>query len=510
MTFKPHRLPTGVQPAGAGSCPADAVAAFLELMPGTVLTYRSAAQHFLLWLKRRRVPIANVDAAAIDSFAKHRCHCPRYSAVQLRNPVYINRVRRFVRFLEDRGDISLVEGEPDIRQYLPRFAERLLSLGYCVDARRVYYSAAEHFTAFVRASRICWRDVDATVIDRFAEHRCSCALRRKSARLVDRGAQKRRHGAHHFLDFLRENGAVPIAAAVSTEHPRLGAFRVWLKHHRGVTDAALERYFHEVQRWLPTLGLDPAAYDAAAIRNVVLSQSPSRSIASVRNTATVLRAYLRFLAARGECRAELAFAVPPVPRRRLAALPRYASAAVIERIIASCDVSKPSGLRDRAILLLLARLGLRAGDIRQLRIADIDWRNAVIRVCGKGRRGISLPLPQDAGDAVLDYIERARPVVAEDRVFLRVVAPFTTLAASTDIAGIVARAVKRAGVDGVPTGAHMFRHSLATAMLRSGASLEGVGAVLRHRSPNTTAIYAKVDVAMLLRVAQPWPGDAAC
>jgi integrase len=258
------------------------------------------------------------------------------------------------------------------------------------------------------------------------------------------------------------------------------------------------------------LGIDPAAFDAGTIRAVVLNQEPSRSRASVRMTVTVLRAYLRFLSAQGECRPGLIHAVPPAPLRRLATLPRYASPETIERIIASCDTSTPVGVRDRAILLLLARLGLRAGDVWRLRLADIDWANSELCVHGKSRRRTRLPLPQDAGDAVLDYLERVRPLVREARVFLRIQAPFTPFASSAEIAGIVARALVRTGIEGVPTGSHLFRHSLATAMLRAGANLESVGTVLRHRSPNTTAIYAKVDVAMLETVAQPWLGGESC
>jgi site-specific recombinase XerD len=153
---------------------------------------------------------------------------------------------------------------------------------------------------------------------------------------------------------------------------------------------------------------------------------------------------------------------------------------------------------------------LRAGDIRRLRISDVNWTNALLTVHGKGRRSVSLPLPQDVGDAMLAYIERGRPLVTEEHLFLRVQAPFTPLASSSEIAGIVSRILARGGIEGVPTGAHLFRHSLATSMLRTGASLESVGAVLRHRSPGTTAIYAKVDVPMLMRVAQPWPGEASC
>ena len=121
-----------------------------------------------------------------------------------------------------------------------------------------------------------------------------------------------------------------------------------------------------------------------------------------------------------------------------------------------------------------------------------------------------MPLPQDVGDAVLAYLEQVRPMVREERVFLRIQAPFTPFASAAAISGIVARVLARGGIDGIPTGAHIFRHSLATAMLRSGANLESIGTVLRHRSQSATAIYAKVDVAMLETVAQPWPGDVSC
>ena len=298
--------------------------------------------------------------------------------------------------------------------------------------------------------------------------------------------------------------------SVAKEDSRLGAFRAWLVHRCGVTKQTVIRYLAETARWLRSLGEDPSTYDALTIRNIVLDQPVNRSHKSVRLTVTVLRAYLRFLAASGACRTELVHAVPFAPRRRDAALPRFISPAAVERIIASCSVATPTGLRDRAIILLLARLGLRAGDVCQLRLIDIDWSSALLRVEGKSRSWAQLPLPQDAGDALLAYIEQVRPIVRDDRVFLRIQAPFRPLASAAEIARIVARARGRAGVEGCPSGAHVFRHSLATALVRTGSSLESIGAVLRHRSPVTTAIYAKVDVTMLARVAQPWPGDASC
>jgi site-specific recombinase XerD len=370
-------------------------------------------------------------------------------------------------------------------------------------------SAAQHFVHWLRLSRVGAQNADDPDVECFAQHDCQCFLCRKRGTLSASGVVRRQRGAAAFLQFLRDRGLVPMPS-VAEEDPCLGAFRTWLVHRCGATKQTVVRYLAEAARWLRSLGADPCAYDAVTIRNIVLDQPASRSHNSVRLTATVLRAYLRFLAASGACRPEFVHAVPYAPRRRDAALPRFISLATVERIITSCHVATPAGVRDRAIILLLARLGLRAGDVCQLRLTDIDWVNALLRVDGKSRRPAQLPLPQDAGDALLAYIGQVRPAVQEDRVFLRVQAPFRPLASSAEIARIVARARDRAGVEGGPTGAHVFRHSLATAMVRAGSSLESIGAVLRHRSPVTTAIYAKVDVTMLARVAQPWPGDASC
>jgi site-specific recombinase XerD len=176
-------------------------------------------------------------------------------------------------------------------------------------------------------------------------------------------------------------------------------------------------------------------------------------------------------------------------------------------LIATCDATTPTGARDRAVLLLLARLGLRAGDVIALRLDSIDWSQATITVLGKGRRETRLPLPQDAGDAVLDYLKRGRPRVRRVELFLTLRAPFKPLCGST-MSTIVRRAIDKGGIVAPTKGANLLRHSAATAMLRGGATLDMVGSVLRHRSPDMTAHYAKVDVSMLQQIAQPWPGDA--
>jgi integrase len=184
-------------------------------------------------------------------------------------------------------------------------------------------------------------------------------------------------------------------------------------------------------------------------------------------------------------------AVPTIPQWRLSALPRYIQPSEVERVIASCDLVTPHGIRDRAVLLLLARLGLRAADILALTLEDLDWGAGTVRVRAKGRREVRLPLPQEVGDAILEYLARARPATAITRVFLCAnapVRPFRTLASVSDI---VRLALKRAGIVNPPSrGAHLLRHSAATAMLRAGAGLEAIATVLRHRSIDTTAQYA--------------------
>jgi integrase len=177
----------------------------------------------------------------------------------------------------------------------------------------------------------------------------------------------------------------------------------------------------------------------------------------------------------------------------------------VERIIAACGRPSSVAWRDRAMVLLLARLGLRAGDVVGLRLGDLDWEQGRLRVAGKGRRETRLPLPQDVGDAILGYLEGERLAAVTDHVFLTQRTPVRPIG-TAGLRDVVWRAIERAGVRAPSRGTHILRHSLATRLLRDGATLDTIGAVLRHRDVNTTALYAKVDLAMLTQVAQPWPG----
>jgi len=196
---------------------------------------------------------------------------------------------------------------------------------------------------------------------------------------------------------------------------------------------------------------------------------------------------------------------------RLSSLPRYLQSDEVERVIASCDRETLVGRRDRAILLWLARLGLRAGDLVQLRMGDVDWEEACIHVSGKGRCQTRLPLTQELGDAIATYIKDGRPQTHTDTLFIRSRAPFRELASHCAISVIVTRAMRRAGVTCPSRGAaHLLRHSVASSMLRQGASLQEIAVILRHRSTETTEIYAKVDVIALRQIAQPWPEVELC
>jgi site-specific recombinase XerD len=217
--------------------------------------------------------------------------------------------------------------------------------------------------------------------------------------------------------------------------------------------------------------------------------------------------FLRYLVVHNLCDPALVDALPTIAHWKRASCPDYLSKEEVEKLIVVCNPATAEGARDLAVLLLLIRLGLRAGDIVQLRHADIDWEQGALQLTGKGRRQSVLPLPQDVGDAILKYVEHWRPEVRDEHVFLRVNAPFVPLASTSAVSSLVNRAARRARLSASRVGAHVLRHTAVTLMLRQGVSLQAIGRVLRHQSIDTTFLYAKVDVEMLSEIAQPWPGE---
>jgi site-specific recombinase XerD len=221
---------------------------------------------------------------------------------------------------------------------------------------------------------------------------------------------------------------------------------------------------------------------------------------------TALRSFLRFLQQRGAIATDLARAVPGMANWSLSHLPKSLPPGQVEQMLAFCDRGTPVGQRDYAILLFLACLGLRAGEVVALTLEDLDWERGEIVVRGKGQRLGRLPLPTDVGAALVDYLRHVRPACSTRRVFIRMRAPLGSLVGPTAIDCVVRRALKRAGLNPEFKGAHLLRHSLATDLLRRGASLTEIGQLLRHSQPTTTQIYAKVDIVALRAIGLPWPG----
>jgi site-specific recombinase XerD len=404
-----------------------------------------------------------------------------------------------IRAIQSGSSGALIEG----------FAEQLFRRGYAEITARRHIRAAEHLVHWAdRLGLASHHHLNDGLLKRFGEHlhRCRCA------RYSCRKAVDVLNGARLFVRHLQgiAEPAIRDRASAAEQPELLKAFAVWMRQRRGISDRGLYNYSLPIRQLLEGIGEDPRKLDACSLRQFVLRQSEGgRWVA--RRCRTALRMFLRFLIEEGRCRASLLGAIPVVPHWRLTSLPRYLPAEDVERLIASCDVSSPVGKRDRAILLLLARLGLRAGDVVQMRLPDIDWKNAWLHVSGKNRRQARLPLTQEVGRAIAAYLRSARPPAHTDALFLRSRAPFGALGSHCAVSMIVASAFRRTGIKRPGRGAaHLLRHSVASSMLRHGASLQEISLLLRHRSIETTQIYAKVDVKALRQIAQPWPGVQSC
>ena len=397
-----------------------------------------------------------------------------------------------------------------VQPYLGGFAAELISAGYAKLPVRDYVRSAAHLGRWMDSCNLEMEQLGEPVIARFAQHKCQCPLswrhgHRPTARYVNR--------VRRFVLYLaRQKVIVPLAQPRPKLVPApLDGFSTWMMQHRGLKPRTVQRYVRLIEEMLPALGHDTASYNAAHIRGVLLQKVKQLSPGYSKTYVTALRAFLRFLAVQGKCQSHLDRAVPTLPEWRLSTLPRYLERDDIDRLIASCDLDKPVGIRDRAILLLMVRLGLRAGDIMAMRLDDLDWEAGTVRVIGKGRKEVCLPLAQDAGEALIEYLVKARPAANIDRVFLCTNAPLRPISHSPTVSGIVQAALRRAGIVNAPSkGAHLLRHSAATTMLRSGASLDVIATVLRHQSTDTTAYYAKVDIQMLSEITQPWPEESPC
>lgn len=346
------------------------------------------------------------------------------------------------------------------------------------------------------------RELGYSDIDRFISYRTSNGELRNG----ERRALKRLHAQ------LVEAGVItPPLAPYDPPGQLLDLFVVDLRR-RGYRELSIASFRWFCARFLGAVWADAtgvAQLGHGDVRSYIERQAPVRSKATANIMCSRIRVFLRFLWRDGYVSQDLATGVPAARSIRLSALPSFMNPIQLDQVLSSCDRTTVAGRRDYAVLLLLARIGLRAKEAACLTLDDIDWRAGTIRVDGKGGRIATMPLASDVGEAIIDYVRNGRPPSSARTIFHRVETPRTPFTAATPVILIARRALKRAGVTGLRSlHAHVFRHTLATGMIRSGASLTEIGQVLRHQDPNTSRIYAKVDIATLRTLCLPWPGAA--
>lgn len=315
-----------------------------------------------------------------------------------------------------------------------------------------------------------------------------------------------------FRDYLRERGAIPIRKPPTDRSPLakiLGRYERYLRSERGLVAVTILNYGSFVRKFLgERFRKGPLHFrevKPSDISSFILRHGPTMSPRRAQVMTTAFRSFFRFLFQHGELKADLAASVPTVPDWRHSSVPKYLTSEEVERMLRACNRRTATGRRDYAILLLLARLGLRAGEVVALELDDVDWRAGEILIRGKGLRHERMPLPTEVGEALTSYLRHDRPTCRTRRVFVRMRAPRCGFYTHKALTSIVKRALLRADLHPALKGTHLLRHSLATSMLRSGATMAEIGEVLRHRLLSTTEIYAKVDFDGLRSVVHPWP-----
>jgi site-specific recombinase XerD len=405
------------------------------------------------------------------------------------------------RFFNDSRTIQRFRSGP-LGPYIQQLAEELASQGYARCDSRLRLRIAHQFGLWLTRCRIQIPDVAISDADRFvAKHGNVKQGDAKTVRML-------------FEILVRRGIVRPRPEPAKTEAERIvDKFATYLLQERALSPRTISGVRRQIRFFL-AFRFGAGAVDLAAIRPedviaFVRHEAARKCAASAKNTTSALKAffkYLQFNRSRGQ---ELASAVPSVANWSLSNIPKGLSRHQVTRALNSCDRNTPIGRRDYAVLLLLARLGLRSGEIAFLSLDDIDWSAGTITVHSKSHKSCQLPLPSDVGDAIANYLRNDRPVVSSRRVFLRVPAPHVGFEGPRAISLIVKYALKRAGIHSRSQGAHQFRHALATEMLKHGAALPEIGQILRHSKPKTTFIYAKVDLGALLPLARRWPGGVS-
>ena len=377
------------------------------------------------------------------------------------------------------------------------YAERLYESGYKVQTARLQLRMLNHFQRWLEQRHISIERIDASVVERYLASR----YRKFKRRCGDAAVMRR------LLELLPVE---PPPYEPSQQQTILGLFRDYLLQQRGLSMASVTNYTPIVRQFLahrfPSGDIQLADVSARDITGFVQQQAEQIHSKRAPLVVTALRAFLKHSLQRGAIQNDLAACVPTIATWSLSTIPRYLPQDQIQKVIDSCDRSTAAGRRDYAIVLLMSRLGLRGGEVVALALDDVDWDAGVITVRGKGKRVTQLPLPTEVGKAIVEYLRNGRPCCDSRHVFIRQKAPLRQFANTVAVCSLVDRALRRANVESPHRGGHVFRHSLATHMVNQGATLPEIGDLLRHRRPDTTTIYAKVDLRSLRTIALPWPG----
>jgi integrase/recombinase XerD len=388
-----------------------------------------------------------------------------------------------------------------LQPHLDWFARRLAEQGYTHATVQEKLRLVAHLSHWLQEHQLAAEALDEHCIGHFLQERQQQGWAPRHNRVT----------LQTFLLGLRDAGMLPVAGRQDSPLDVLErAFDHYLAAERGLAPITREHYLPIMRCFLQEhFGTAPLLLHTLGLHDVtqfLLRHTSRLSPRRAQYLVSALRTFCRFLVHRGHLTMDLAAAIPGVAAWRLATVPRALEPEQVTRLLESCDRTQPTGQRDYAIVLLLARLGLRPGEIVAMTLDDLDWDAGELLVRGKGGRRDRLPLPHDVGAALVTYLTHVRPRCTTRRVFVCMKAPQRGFANSVAVCTIVRRALERAGLEPPCKGAHILRHSLATSLLRAGASMGDISDVLRHRRPQTTEIYAKVDRGALAALAQPWPG----
>lgn len=389
--------------------------------------------------------------------------------------------------------------------HVDEFAERVRLLGHSTRSIRSKLRVIAGFSRWLAVRELSAHDVDAVQRKRFLTYR------KRTGGWSSQDAVALRE----MEVLLREKGITSDARAsveLSARERMELDFQAFLSDDRGLASVTVKNYLRVVSCFLRECFADDSVrtelLTSTAVIGFVQRHAHSHGHSWAQSMVTALRAFLRYLHRHDKIPADLAACVPTVAAWSFARLPAFLSPEETRRVLDGCNRQTAIGRRDYAMLLLCARLGLRAGEVAALRLDEIDWENGCLAIRSKGGRWTQMPLPHEVGEALADYLTDGRPSCRDRHVFIRAHAPYSGLGSSSSVSTVASRALVRAGIASPRQGAHLFRHTLATQLLGQGASLAQIGQLLRHQHPDTTRIYAKVDLAALRQLAPPWPGGA--